>query len=638
MARRSDLMRSDIEREFTKTMTTLKELWDEIGFSDDQITKRGGKVIAHVQMLYQQMVNEEGKLKDSLQGKIEKQKQLITQLNVELSLPDYKYPNNLPLLQTDELLSKKGRELQTMKNKRMAEYASLKAVEEELCDQLFVTPYYVESGTVPSQKQLNDIKEHIETLQAEKNKRELLISSQKLDIMQLYDELGLTPQHFQSHASFSQEFIGDETLTCYLPPEKMEKVAGVLEDLQFRKSEVQFKVDIFRQKIQVLWDRLETPESERNVEFNLKQDNLQLLQNTLQLLEQIKSENMKKFIEKVRCELVILWDKCYYTTEKRSRFYPYEDESYTEELLTLHEVELSKMQAYYGKHKDLFCNLSKWNKNFEQMVELDKKSRIPDPNRYKNRGGGLLNEGKKREKLNKQLPKIEEDLYRAVEKWEDDMNEPFLVEEVGIKNFIEDKWAEFQRQKQIEVEERKLKKQKDMEHEMTFGSKAKARTPLKFTTSNTPMKRPATGCRTPTTGRKKVKGNHFTPSRSTARVNLTNRSPSRTPISFRVKQGDSIHVGTNVQVGRKTPKKLNTNKKQPESQSTTITSTKSAPTPSHSNQGGLELSATVVSEPYSRRDCDDIKVPYDAWVEDFHNNKSDKNNVRSSAICGEKFL
>ena len=40
----------------------------------------------------------------------------------------------------------------------MAEYASLKAVEEELCDQLFVTPYYVESGTVPSQKQLNDIK------------------------------------------------------------------------------------------------------------------------------------------------------------------------------------------------------------------------------------------------------------------------------------------------------------------------------------------------------------------------------------------------------------------------------------------------------------------------------------------------
>ena len=62
---------------------------------------------------------------------------------------------------------------------------------------------------------------------------------------------------------------------------------------------------------------------------------------------------------------------------------------------------------------------------------------------------------------------------------------------------------------------------------MTFGSKAKARTPLKFTTSNTPMKRPATGCRTPTTGRKKVKGNHFTPSRSTARVNLTNRSPSK---------------------------------------------------------------------------------------------------------------
>ena len=38
MARRSDLMRSDIEFEFTKTMNTLKELWDDIGFSDDQVS------------------------------------------------------------------------------------------------------------------------------------------------------------------------------------------------------------------------------------------------------------------------------------------------------------------------------------------------------------------------------------------------------------------------------------------------------------------------------------------------------------------------------------------------------------------------------------------------------------------------
>jgi len=626
MARRSDLMRSDIEFEFTKTMNTLKELWDDIGFSDDQITKRGGKVIAHVQLLYQQMVKEESKLKDSLQAKIEKQKPLITQLNVELSLPEYKYPNNLPLLQTDELLGKKCRELQAMKNKRMAEYASLKAVEEELCDQLYITPYYVEKGIVPSQKQLKDIKEHIETLQAEKNKRELQISSQKLEIMQLYDELGLTPQHFQSHASFSQEFIGDETLTCYLPPEKMEKVAGVLEDLHFRRIEVQLKVDTFRQKINVLWDRLETPECDRNVLFNLKQDNLQILQLTLQELERIKLENMKKFIEKVRCELVNLWDKCYYSKEQRSRFYAFEDESYTEELLLLHEGELSKMQAYYGKHKDLFCNFSKWNKNFEQMVELDKKSRMPDPNRYKNRGGGLLNEEKKREKLKKQLPKIEEDLFHAVKKWQNDMSEPFLIEGVGIESFIEDKWIEFDRQKQIEIEERKLKKQKDMEHEMTFGSKAKARTPLKFTTSNTPLKRPATGCKTPTTGRKKIKGNVFTPSRSTARANLTNRSPGRTPISFRVQPGDSIHVGKSSQVGKKVSKKLNMDKKQPESQSSTITSTKSAPTPS--NQERLDFSATVVSEPHSRY-CDVITGVYEDFAQDLNKNKK---IPRSSSI------
>ena len=67
----------------------------------------------------------------------------------------------------------------------------------------------------------------------------------------------------------------------------MEKVAGVLEDLHFRRTEVQLKVDTFRQKINVLWDRLETPECDRNVLFNLKQDNLQILQLTLQVIESI---------------------------------------------------------------------------------------------------------------------------------------------------------------------------------------------------------------------------------------------------------------------------------------------------------------------------------------------------------------
>ena len=54
---------------------------------------------------------------------------------------------------------------------------------------------------------------------------------------------------------------------------------------------------------------------------------------------------MKKFIEKVRRELENLWEKCYYSKEQRSRFYAFEDESYTEELLLVHEGELSKMQV-----------------------------------------------------------------------------------------------------------------------------------------------------------------------------------------------------------------------------------------------------------------------------------------------------
>ena len=47
------------------------------------------------------------------------------------------------------------------------------------------------------------------------------------------------------------------------------------------------------------------------------------------------------------------------------------------------------------------------------MLELE--TRAHDINRYANRGGKLLQEEKERKKIHRQLPKIEEELFSAIE-------------------------------------------------------------------------------------------------------------------------------------------------------------------------------------------------------------------------------
>lgn len=61
----------------------------------------------------------------------------------------------------------------------------------------------------------------------------------------------------------------------------------------------------------------------------------------------------------------------------------------------------------------MFMNVNKWQLLFQRMLELEAKAH--DVNRFSNRGGNLLQEEKERKKIHKQLPKIEEDLFAAIE-------------------------------------------------------------------------------------------------------------------------------------------------------------------------------------------------------------------------------
>ncbi|XP_008939770.1 PREDICTED: protein regulator of cytokinesis 1, partial [Merops nubicus] len=243
-----------------------------------------------------------------------------------------------------------------------------------------------------------------------------------------------------------------------------------------------------RSRIAALWERLQVPEEERESSAVHVPGCRAKTRNALQLevdhLEELKLQNMKTVIQAIRAELAGYWDKCFYSQEQRENFSPYYDEDYTETLLELHDAEVERVKSYYEAHKDLFEAVQKWEENWKLFLELERKA--TDPSRFANRGGNLLREEKQRGKLKKALSKLQEELESRVQAWELEHGGAFLVKGQQFMEYVAEQWQLYRLEKEREKQERQLKKSRQMETEMMYGS-----------TPRTPIKRRVLGPHTP---------------------------------------------------------------------------------------------------------------------------------------------
>jgi protein regulator of cytokinesis 1 len=74
------------------------------------------------------------------------------------------------------------------------------------------------------------------------------------------------------------------------------------------------------------------------------------LKDELKRCEQLKRQNIKRFVEEIQKELKYWWDKCLIGEEERLQFLPHSSECFTEDLLELHELEVQKFRSYYTQN------------------------------------------------------------------------------------------------------------------------------------------------------------------------------------------------------------------------------------------------------------------------------------------------
>ncbi|MBN3310032.1 PRC1 regulator, partial [Amia calva] len=432
-------------------MARLVDIWDSIGILEEQRVERMEAVKKHIDLLLNEMITEEEHLKHRIElSIITCQKQLDT-LYLELSVEPYQIDDGLTVLQLEKDLRTKMEALAKERNDRLKELESLREDDNALCIELCTTPYYIPTGSLPSRSQLQDLREHIKTLTEEKKNRVKVFSGLRQDISQLMSEIGHSPE-----TSVEKEAVCDDADVFLLTNENIKALQMLKFQLEVKKDSLTLTQGELKEKVLNLWNRLEFTEQEKAAfEDNLKaslSDEIADWQNELERLEELKKANLQEVIEKIRIELTEYWETCKFGSEQKNSCTFFFDDNFTEELLTKHDEELLRVKEYYKNAKPMLENVERWEKNWVLFQDFERKA--SDPNRFSNRGGTLLKDAKERVKVQKMLPKLEEDLKSSIEIWEAEQGTEFLIGGLRIMDYIGRQWEEHRLLKGKEKSER----------------------------------------------------------------------------------------------------------------------------------------------------------------------------------------
>ncbi|KAK2871667.1 hypothetical protein FQN49_002956 [Arthroderma sp. PD_2] len=268
----------------------------------------------------------------------------------------------------------------------------------------------------------------------EYNRRVDTMSGLGQEIVNLWAELG-TPQ-VQTEPLIVQHYR-DSPEQLGLHESDMENLRARREKLLDEKNARERKLKELKAAVEALWDKLGVEEPERrsflasNRGCGLRAINE--FEDELSRLNELKRQNLHLFVEDSRCRLQELWDSLYYSEEEMLDFTPAFSDVYSDALLSAHEGEIARLEALLeqrapalqliDKHKSLIedrDSLNASSQDASRLMARGNKGERRDPTR-------LLREEKMRKRIAKELPRVEVELRRTLQQWEDEYGRPFLV-------------------------------------------------------------------------------------------------------------------------------------------------------------------------------------------------------------------
>lgn len=268
----------------------------------------------------------------------------------------------------------------------------------------------------------------------EYNKRVATVQQTADDIINLWSELG-TPQ--AQVDSRIVQFARESPEQLGLHQEDIKRLTSRRDKLLSEKSARERKLNELKTTVEGLWNRLGVEEPERrqflaaNRGCGLRQINE--FEDELSRLNELKRQNLHLFVEDARFKLQELWDSLYFAEEEMLEFAPAFSDVYSDALLSAHEQEISRLEVLKEQRAPILAVIDRHRSLIQDREDLEKSSQ--DASRLMAKGakgerrdpGKLLREEKQRKRITKELPKVEADLRKTLEDWEDEYGRPFCV-------------------------------------------------------------------------------------------------------------------------------------------------------------------------------------------------------------------
>ncbi|KAF4308575.1 Microtubule-associated protein MAP65/ASE1-type [Botryosphaeria dothidea] len=261
------------------------------------------------------------------------------------------------------------------------------------------------------------------------------VSTTADEIIKLWAELG-TPQAQTDSAIL--EFAREAPEQLGLHQDDLDRLRTRKDRLVEEKAQRERRLRDLRNNIEALWDRLGVEEADRkqflagNRGCGMRAINE--YEDELARLNELKRQNLHLFVEDARDKLQQLWDGLYFSEEEMLDFTPAFSDVYSDALLSAHEAEIDRLEALREQRAPILALIDKHKTLLNERDELNASAQ--DASRLMGRGqkgerrdpGKLLREEKMRKRIAKELPKVEAELTKVLENYEDEYGRPFLVQ------------------------------------------------------------------------------------------------------------------------------------------------------------------------------------------------------------------
>ncbi|KAK0182683.1 hypothetical protein PV327_000795 [Microctonus hyperodae] len=444
--------------EAKKIIPNIYKIWNDIGYDVNTIKLFSKDIFNNTRALWSEMLQETEERKYNLTKKVEMLRKQISILEKKLNLDVIPtiYENE-PLAILEAKLKNHFNNLEQIKEERLTEAKRLLQKEQLLCKSLGMKPVGM-NNSLPTEEELENFSLYLTEKEDEFRTLKESFKNIRESVKKMMAEMSYTPKYDFERliCNNHEDFIFSPTNMAEL----QELHNRIKDDLENMKKTAENK----RHELINLWRYLDISEKDYR-EFLKKHSGfdtstIAALNDEIAKCKGIRTENIARFVQKLREDLIFWWDTCKFSKIQRDAFRPMRYETFTEDILTLHELELARVQKFYNENSAIYELLNKREEMWDQMKELQ--HRAEDPDRFHNRGGQLLAEEKMRKYFNKNLPKVEIELQSLMVDYETKHGIPFTINgltfEEYIKQQVDEHKAEMETLKQARVKARDEKK------------------------------------------------------------------------------------------------------------------------------------------------------------------------------------